>query len=119
MAKDYLFWGREPAALAGVLQAFVALALASNVVNLSGDQVGLGMAFVAAGAGGFVAWRTKHVTLAILVGLANAAVALGAGFGLALPAGQTAAAIGVITVLFGFFNRTQTSPAVPDRAGVV
>jgi hypothetical protein len=103
-------FGREPAAWSGLIQAVLALALSLDMFALSNERVGLIMAVVSAVFGVYTAWVTASTMLGVIVGLANAAFALAAGYGFKLSTTTTAAAIGLVTVAVGFFQRTQTSP---------
>jgi hypothetical protein len=102
--------GREPAAWSGLIQALLALAVSNSAFGLTGEKVGLIMAVVSAVFGVYIAWVTANTMLAVIVGLANAVFALVAGYGLELSTATTAAAIALVTVVVGFFQRTQTSP---------
>jgi len=106
----YRIFGREPAAWVALVEAAIALGVCFGLLGLTGDQVGLVMAFVSAAGGAFIAWRTREISLGIILGLVRAVIALTAGFGLPLTAGQTTAVIVFVTVVTGLFNRTQTSP---------
>jgi hypothetical protein len=102
--------GREPAAWSGLIQALLALALSVDRFNLSNEKVGLIMAVVAAVFGVYNAWVTASTMLGVIVGLANAAFALMAGYGFELSTATTAAVIALVSAAVGFFQRTQTSP---------
>jgi hypothetical protein len=108
----YLFFHREPAAIVGfVTAALTVLAAYQNVVSLTPYQVAaVGAALSALGAL-IIAVRTKHTTLAVVLGLFKALVALGAAYSLSLSPEQTAAVIGLLTFGFDLFNRQVTSPA--------
>lgn len=102
--------GREPAAWSGLIQALLALALSLNLFALTSETVALIMAVVNAVFGVYIAWVTANTMLGVIVGLAEAVFALVAGYGYELSTATTAAAIAVVTVLVGFFQRTQTTP---------
>lgn len=102
--------GREPAAWSGLIQALLALALSLGLFDLTAETVGLIMAVVAAAFGVYLAWVTHATMLGVIVGLTNAVVALFAGYGYGLSTTTAAAVIAVVTVVVGFFQRTQTSP---------
>lgn len=104
---------REPAAFVGLISGVLALLLSLNLFGLTNENVGLIMGVVTAGLGVFTAWKTRDTMLGYIVAFANATFALVAGFGFELSADTTAAAIAIVTVLVGFFQRTQTSP-LPD-----
>lgn len=103
--------GREPAAVVGLIEAAIALAVAFGL-GWSPEQVALTMAAVTAAGGVYVAWATRDTLLGAVVGLTKAVLALAIGFGLHIGPEQTAAIVAFVTVLGGFFNRTQTSPVV-------
>ncbi len=105
----YRIFGREPAAVAALLAALGTMAVAFGA-PVSNEQVGLIGAALSAAAGLFIAWRTAHTTLALVIGAANALLALGVGFGYSLSPEQTAAVLALLQVGFGLINRTQTSP---------
>jgi hypothetical protein len=102
-------FGHEPAAIVGVVEAFLALLLALNVVGLTGNTAALIMAAVTAAMGLATAAMTRDRLLSAVVGFAKAALALAIGYGLPLTDVQTSAAIGFVTVVAGLFLRTQTA----------
>jgi len=108
--------GREPAAWAGLVQGLLALALSLHLVGLTAENVGLIMACFTAAMGVYVAWATRDTMLGVIVALVNSSAALAIGYGLDLSTETTSATIAVVTVLVGFFQRTQTSPADPPLA---
>lgn len=112
-------FGREPAAVVGVLEALFAVALSFNALHLTSESVALWMAAVTAALGVYTAYVTRDTMLGVAVGFAKAALALAVGYGLSLSADQTSALLATVTVVFGFFQRTQTSPvANPSFATV-
>ena len=108
MRADNIF-GREPAAWVGLIEAILAL-LIITVLHWSAEQVALVMAAVVAAFGVYTAWVTEDTLLGVVVGFTKAVLALMVGFGLTLSPELTAAIIGLVTVVMGFFNRQQTSP---------
>jgi len=102
--------GREPAAWSGLIQALLVLALSNHAFSLTPETVALIMAVVTAAFGVYTAWVTANTMLGVIVGLANAIFALVIGYGLDLSTEMTSAAIALITVTVGFFQRTQTTP---------
>lgn len=105
-------FGREPAALVGVLEGVLALLLSFGLFDLTQDRVGAIVAAVAALFGLLTAYLTKDTLLGVAVGLAKALLVLGATYGLHVSTEQNGAILAVITVLIGFWQRGQTSPAV-------
>lgn len=105
-------FGREPAAFAGLVQGVLALLLSLHMFGLTNENVGLIMACFTAAMGVYTAWSTRDTMLGVIVGLVNATAALAVGYGAELSVETTSAAIAITTVLVGFFQRTQTSPAV-------
>jgi uncharacterized membrane protein len=105
-------FGREPAALIGVLEGILAFALTLNVFGLTADSIGAIMAVVVAAFGLYSAYVTRDTLLGVAIGLAKAVIALFAAYGLPLSPDKTGALIALITVVFGLFQRTQTDPLV-------
>ena len=103
-------FGREPAAFVGLISGVLALLLSLNLFGLTNENVGLIMGVVTAVFGVVTAYVTRDTMLGVIVGLVNAVFALVAGYGFELSADTTAAAIGVVTVLVGFWPRGQTTP---------
>lgn len=110
-------FGREPAAWIGLIEASFAMIVVLGWVHWSNEQVGLVMAVVVTGFGVLTAYLTQDTMLGFIVGFVKAVFALGVGFGFHLSPELTAASIGFVTVLVGFFQRTQTSPAVSPGFG--
>ena len=102
----------EPASLAGLAEAVLALLLSLSMLGLSNERVGLIMGVVTALAAVYTAYVTKETLLAVLVQLVKASAALAAGYGFELNPATTAAIIAIVTVVAGFYQRTQTSPLV-------
>ena len=103
---------REPAALMGLISGVLALLLSLNQFGLTNENVGLIMGVVTAAVGVYTAWKTKDTMLGVIVTLVNAAFALVAGYGFELSVDTTAAAIAIITVVVGYWQRTQVAPLV-------
>lgn len=101
---------REPAALTGLISGVLSLLLSLNLLGLTNENVGLIMGVVTAAFGVYTAWKTKDTMLGVIVGFVNSGFALVAGYGLELSPDTTAAAIAIVTVVVGFFQRTQTAP---------
>lgn len=107
--KARALFGREPAAWVGLIESLLTLLLAFGL-GISQTTFGPIMALVVAAFGLYTAWATRDTMLGAIVGLAKAVLVVGAVYGLTLSNGQTGALIAVVTVLVGFFQRTQTSP---------
>lgn len=104
-----LIFGREPAAVAGLVKAVIALLVAFGL-GWTTEQVSLVNAAAAAVLAVVVAFQTRDRLASAVIGLTDAALALGVGFGLGLTPEQTGAVIALVTVALGLFLRTQTSP---------
>lgn len=111
-------FGREPAAFLGLISGALALLLSLNLFGLTAETVGLIMAFITAAVGVVTAYVTKDTMLGYLVAAVNAGFALFAGYGLEASPELTAAAIGLVTVIVGFYQRTQTSPLAKGSFGL-
>jgi hypothetical protein len=103
-------FGREPAAIVGLIEAALVLSLSFGLFNLTQDTIGVVMAVVSAGLGVYIAYVTNETLLGAVVGLTKALVALGAVFGLALTIEQTGSLIAFITLTMSFWQRTQVTP---------
>lgn len=110
-------FGREPAAWIGLIEATIAMIVVLGWVTWTNEQVGLIMAVVVTAFGILTAYLTHDTMLGFIVGFVKALFALGVGFGFHLSPELTAASIGFVTVLVGFFQRTQTSPAAVPGFG--
>lgn len=102
----------EPAALVGLLQVLLAALVSWDQVGLTDSTAGLILAAASAVAALYQAYITKTVALAVVAQAFNAAVALFAGFGLALSPDQTASLYGVVAFAVAAWLRTQTGVAV-------
>lgn len=111
--KTKTIFGREPAAWLGLIEMVLTLLMA---FSFGVDQTTFGpiMAVVTAVFGVYTAWVTKDTLLGVIVGLAKSGFVLMAVYGFTFTDAQTGAVIGVITVVVGFFNRTQTSPVLEN-----
>ena len=114
MATPTIF-GREPAAVAGLLEAGLTVLLAFGLLRFAGintaEELGLVMAVVTSGIGVYVAYVTRDTLLGYVLTAFKASAALAATYGFDLSLEQSAAVIALITAGLGFFQRTQTSPA--------
>lgn len=102
-------FGREPAALVGVVQAalWVAVVFGAGIT----DQQGLLItAAVAALLDVVAAWGTRDTVLGLLVGAVKALMAVAVGFGLDWNADQQGAVLAFASIVVSLFQRTQTSP---------
>lgn len=105
-------FGREPAAYVGLIEGLLAFALTMNLFHLNDQWVTGIMAVVVSLFGLYTAYVTKDTLLGPVIGLAKAGFMIAVLLGFSLTVDQTGAVIAVITLVFGFFQRTQTSPAV-------
>lgn len=107
-------FGREPAVLASLIEAGLALLVAFGVLadlGIRGQQeLALVMAVVSSALGLYVAWVTRATLLGVAVGFTKALIALAAVYGLTLTVEQTGALIAFLTLILGYFQRTQTEP---------
>lgn len=114
MASAKIF-GREPAAVVGLIEAVLTAALAFGLLKSVGlgsaEAVGTVMAAVSAALGVYVAYVTRDALLGYVVTAVKSGIALGAVYGLNLNLEQSAAVIALTSLLVGFFQRTQTGPA--------
>lgn len=107
-------FGREPAVIVGLIEAFLALLISFgwlSVIGLRGqEELAIVMAVVSAAAGLYVAYVTKATLLGVAVGFIKALAALAAVYGLQISVEQTGALIAFVTVLLSMYQRTQTEP---------
>lgn len=109
MSGTVKIFGREPAAWIGLIEGILVFLLA---FGLGIDQSTFGpiMAVVVALGGAYTAWATKDTMLGAVLGLAKALLVLMAVYGLTLTDQQTAAIMGIVSLVVGFWQRTQTTP---------
>lgn len=100
----------EPAVIAGVVSAALAVLLSFGVPGLTVETVALIMTFVNAALALYVAWKTNATSLALILGVVNAGFALASGYGFDLSEAQQGALIGLMSVVIGMFLRTQVTP---------
>lgn len=110
------FLRRDPAAYITLIQAVLALALAWGLFGLTEARVPLIMAVVNGVFGVVAAILTKRTGFSVAIGLVQAVIALMAGYGFDLSDDRQNAVIFIATVVLGFFNWTQNSPA--DQPGL-
>lgn len=108
-------FGREPAVLAALVEALLALLISFNAlagIGIKGqDELMLTMAVVNGVVGLYVAYVTRDTLLGAAVALAKALIAFGAIYSLTLTTEQTGTLIAFLTLAIGFVQRTQTGPA--------
>jgi hypothetical protein len=104
-------FGYEPAAWAGVLQGLLGVLVVFNVFGLDADKSTLVQAASAAVFAVVTAYLTKKVNLAVVVGAAQAVLALLVGFGLSLSPDVQATLIAALQVALAGFLRQTTEPA--------
>ncbi|NUP03553.1 MAG: hypothetical protein HOW59_37085 [Nonomuraea sp.] len=102
-------FGREPAALLGIIEALLA-ALVAFGLGVTNESSGLIAAVISLAIGAYSAWATKDTLLGVLTGLAKAIVALVVYYGVTLTAEQIGAIVTLVPVFVGFWQRTQTTP---------
>jgi uncharacterized membrane protein YdbT with pleckstrin-like domain len=103
-------FGREPAVLAGVIEAAIMVAVAVGIVHWDAEQIGSIMAVVTIVFGIIVAYLTHDVLLGLFTGLIKAGGALLIAFGLSVNPDVTATLTALVVALAALFQRTQTSP---------
>lgn len=109
MSKATTIFGREPAAWVGLIEGLLMIALAFGL-GIGQDTFGPIMAVVTALGGGYVAWATRDHLLGAALALTKAVIALVVVYGAALTDEQTAAIVGMVSLVVGFWQRTQTTP---------
>lgn len=110
------FLRRDPAAYLSLLEALLVLAVSWGWFGLTADRLPLIMAVASTGIGVVTAILTKRTGFSVSIGLVKAVIALLAGYGVAVSLDQQTAIILAATVVLGFFNWTQNSPA--DEPGL-
>lgn len=107
-------FGREPAAVVGLIEAFLAALFSFGLLDAIGitstESLGLVMAVVIAITGTYVAYVTQDTLLGHVITALKALVALGTVYGLSLTSEQSGILIALVTAAFSLFQRTQTSP---------
>lgn len=115
MAVPKIF-GREPAFLAGLLEAALATLVSFGMLGFIGINGAEGLAVVMAVVQGlvgvYVAYVTKDTLLGVGVTLLKASVALLAFYHYDLNETQLTTLIALLTLVLGSWQRTQTAPAV-------
>lgn len=105
-------FGRDPATWVGLIEAVLVMALSLNMFELSHETIALIMAVVVSAFGIYTAYVTNQTMLGVVVGFTKAVIALAVGFGFEFGPDRTAALIALVTVVIGFYQRTQVSPVV-------
>ena len=108
-------FGREPVLWLALVEIAIK-ALCALVLHLSPDQQAVVNAAVVAAAGVVVAVSTHDGVSGAILGLVQAILALGAGFGLHWSADQQAMVMSLASALVGAFVRTQVTAPVPSTA---
>lgn len=106
--------GEAPAILGGI-QVVLVFLLSLDAFHLTANTVALIMAAAAAVSALVVAWATKHVVWAVILGAINTVVALAAGYGFTLSETTTAAVIGIAAFVWATVNRQTTNPVTLDN----
>jgi hypothetical protein len=102
-------FGREPAALVGVVQAALWVAVVFGL-GVTDQQSLLLVAAAAAVLDMVAAWGTRDTMLGLVVGTSKALLAVAVGFGLDWSPDQQAAILALASVVVSLFQRTQTVP---------
>ena len=113
MGKTLL--GREPVLWLALAEIAIK-SLCALVFHLSSDQQSVVNAVVVAAAGLLVAVSTHDGVSGAILGLVQAVLALGAGFGLHWSADQQAMAMSLASAVVSAFVRTQVTAPVPSTA---
>src|SRR5690349_20426856 len=108
-------FGREPAALLGLIAVIVKLVAAFGV-DVSGEQQAVINAVAAAAVGLALAVMASDGVGAALLGFVQAAIALAVGFGLDWSAERQAVVLSVATAVVAMWDRTQVTAPVPLAA---
>ena len=102
--------GTEPAAIIGLVEAILGVALTFGLFGLTHHEVTVILAAVTAAGGLLTAWTTQHGLLAAVTGFVKALMIVAVTYGAHLSDEQMAAVLSAITVLGGYYLRAQTSP---------
>ena len=107
--------GREPVLWLALVEIAVKV-LCALVLHVTPDQQSVVNAAVVAAAGVLVAVSTHDGVSGAILGLAQALIALGVGFGLHWSADQQAMVMSLASALVGAFVRTQVTAPVSSTA---
>lgn len=102
-------FGKEPAVIAGAIEAFLLLAVVMNL-GISQDDKGIVMLIILAATTALTAWATANERLAVSIGVVKALITAYSFYVAPLSNDQVTAIVGAFSVVFGMFQRTQTSP---------
>ncbi len=102
-------WGREPAAILGILEVALTLAVAFGL-GVTNESAGLLTALISGVLGAWVAWATKDTLLGAATTIVKAGTALVVYYGVTLTETQTVAILAAVPIIVNFWQRTQTSP---------
>ena len=109
-----LFFGREPAAWLSLVAVLVKLAVAFGW-NASPDVQAAVNAVAAATMGILIALAVHDGLGVAIVGFAQAALALGIGYGLDWSTDKQAVVMAAVTIAVGMWDRTQVTAKVPAK----
>lgn len=109
LPRAQTIFGREPVMFLGLVETILTFAMAFGL-GISQEVFGPLMAVVAAGVGLYTAWATTETRLSAITGFMRAAIILAATFGLTLSDTQTGALITLVSVVFAWIHRDNTSP---------
>lgn len=104
--------GREPALILSLVASSIRL-LAAFVIDLSADQQAVLNAAAAAVVGLLIAWRVRDGQVAAVLGVVQALLSLGVGFGLHIDAEHQAVIMSFVGTALAAFIRTQVVAPVP------
>lgn len=116
MDSRLLIFGREPAVIAGLLQAATAV-LALYLFHWDVATVVAVVAVEIAVLDSYVAWATKDTLLGVAIGLVKAVAVASAVFGHNISDDAVVQIIALVTAALAFFQRTQTSPTGSPPTG--
>jgi hypothetical protein len=112
MLMDALIAGREPAFLATLISIVINIG-AAFLLDLNVNQQALLNAVVLAITGLIIAWTTHDGTVAGLLGVIQAVIALAVGLGLHLDPDNQALLMSAVATIAAGYTRTQVTAHVP------
>lgn len=107
--KAITIFGREPAAILGILEVALTLAVAFGL-GVTNESAGLITALISGVLGAWVAWATRDTLLGAATTIVKAGTALVVYYGVTLTETQTVAILAAVPIIVNFWQRTQTSP---------